>query len=229
MTRPRTFPPDRIRGPKPNRVEPDQILDAAGEIFSREGLKGASLRAIAQQAGCDPALIYYHFESKEAMFLALMDRCMPALQEELAVLADPADARHSVLRLWEVLRIYRRHLAHHAGLRAVVRGEIIRGAEGLQDHFAGRIKQTASQIWAILRQGIDRGEVRPGLPVELISFFLVRMFLEIHDWLPTFAPRVAGIPASIAVPLAERTWFELYWRGIAADPLAPLPQLPPME
>ncbi|MDE3246833.1 MAG: TetR family transcriptional regulator, partial [Acidobacteriota bacterium] len=52
-------------------------------------MAGASIRAIARAAGCDPALIYYHFESKEAMFLALLDRKMPPVARELELLADP--------------------------------------------------------------------------------------------------------------------------------------------
>ncbi|HJU84546.1 MAG TPA: TetR/AcrR family transcriptional regulator [Holophagaceae bacterium] len=222
-------PKDRPRGPKPCRVEPDRILDAAAEIFSLEGLRGASLRAIAQRAGCDPALIYYHFDSKEAVFLALMDRWIPALQEDLTRLVDPSDTRPMSLRLWEVLRIYRRHMAHHAGLRAVVRGEVVRGAEGLQEQVAGRIRNIATKVWTLLAQGVDRGELRPDLHPQLSTFFLIRMFLEIHDWMPTFGLRVTGMPSEGAIPMAERTWFELFWRGIAADPTQPLPELPPFS
>ena len=87
--------PSRPRGPKPTRMDADQLLNAAQEVFARDGLRAASLRAIARQAGCDPALIYYHFDSKEAMFTALLDRRIPPLVEELKQLADPSDDRHT--------------------------------------------------------------------------------------------------------------------------------------
>ena len=47
----------KSRGPKPTKVDPDQLLDAAQAVFAEDGLRAASLRAIARRAGCDPALI----------------------------------------------------------------------------------------------------------------------------------------------------------------------------
>ena len=216
----------RHRGPKSTPVDPNQILDAAEEIFSQKGLQAASLRSIAQRVGCDPALIYYHFDSKEAMFLALLDRCLPPLAGDLERLGLPSHDAPTSLRIWEVLQIYRRHLGQHVGLREVVRGQMIRGAEGLQEKLAERIRATSGKVWNILRQGIEKGELRSDLPVELVAFFLIKLYLEILDIIPTMAPRVAGIPVDQALSSAERAWFELYWRGIAADPLAPLPPLP---
>src|SRR5215831_19234268 len=44
------------------------ILDAARKVFEADGLDGASLRAIAAAAGYTPAALYFHFESKEAIY-----------------------------------------------------------------------------------------------------------------------------------------------------------------
>lgn len=44
------------------------IIDAAREQFSTKGFDGASLRAIAEQAGVTPALVHHYFESKQALF-----------------------------------------------------------------------------------------------------------------------------------------------------------------
>ena len=58
------------------------------------------------------------------------------------------------------------------------------------------------------------------------TFFLARMHLEILDLLPTVLPRLMGLPHDQAVETGLRAWFDLYWRGVARDPLAPLPPLP---
>ncbi len=50
------------------------ILNAARAIFEAEGLEGASLRAIAAGAGYTPAALYFHFESKEAIYAEVL-RC----------------------------------------------------------------------------------------------------------------------------------------------------------
>src|SRR5215468_398840 len=48
------------------------ILDAARKVFETEGLDGASLRAIASAAGYTPAALYFHFDSKEAIYAEVL-------------------------------------------------------------------------------------------------------------------------------------------------------------
>ncbi len=48
------------------------ILDAARQVFESDGLDGASLRAIAAAAGYTPAALYFHFESKEAIYAEVL-------------------------------------------------------------------------------------------------------------------------------------------------------------
>jgi len=62
----------------------DLILDAAREVFASEGLEGASLRAIATRAGYTPAALYFHFDSKEAIYAE-------ALRDSLASLSGAVD------------------------------------------------------------------------------------------------------------------------------------------
>ncbi len=47
----------------------EAILLAAREVFADKGFDGASVRAIAAAAGCDPALVHHYFGSKEKLFL----------------------------------------------------------------------------------------------------------------------------------------------------------------
>jgi len=48
------------------------ILDAARKVFEADGLDGASLRAIASAAGYTPAALYFHFDSKEAIYAQVL-------------------------------------------------------------------------------------------------------------------------------------------------------------
>lgn len=226
MSKPPATPTPKTRGPKAARVDTDRILEAAREVFSSEGLQGSSIRAIARAAGCDPALIYYHFDSKEAMFRALLERKLAPLSADLAALADPADARPTAHRLWDVMATYRTHFSCDAGFRAMLRGEILRGAEGTREMMAGHIRRTAGHIWDILRQGQARGELRADLHPPLATFFFVRTHMEVLDLVPVMGARLDLVDAAEAVPTAERAWFHLYWRGVAADPAAPLPPGP---
>jgi len=55
------------------------ILAAAREVFEAEGLEGASLRAIAARAGYTPAALYFHFDSKEAIYAEVLRSSLTAL------------------------------------------------------------------------------------------------------------------------------------------------------
>jgi AcrR family transcriptional regulator len=72
------------------------ILKAARKVFEAEGLEGASLRAIAVRAGYTPAALYFHFDSKEAIYAEVLLASLTALGKSVnaavAKAKDP-DAR----------------------------------------------------------------------------------------------------------------------------------------
>jgi len=50
-----------------------RLLDAAEEVFVRDGFEGAQLDEIAASAGRSKGAVYTHFKSKEDLFLALFE------------------------------------------------------------------------------------------------------------------------------------------------------------
>ena len=62
-----------------------QILDAALHVMAERGFRGASIKRIAERAGLrSPALIYWYFKDKQALFEAMLEQMAPVL----AVVAD---------------------------------------------------------------------------------------------------------------------------------------------
>ncbi|HBE35140.1 MAG TPA: TetR family transcriptional regulator, partial [Cyanobacteria bacterium UBA11368] len=51
-----------------------QILDAAEQEFSRHGLNGARMSAIATRAKVTTATLHYYFENKESLYRAVLQR-----------------------------------------------------------------------------------------------------------------------------------------------------------
>jgi AcrR family transcriptional regulator len=67
-------PKTRSRGPREERgVVLARIERAARASFAENGWAGTSLRAIARDAGIDPALVHYYFSSKEALLDAVTE------------------------------------------------------------------------------------------------------------------------------------------------------------
>jgi AcrR family transcriptional regulator len=57
------------------------ILDAARRVFQSEGLDGASIRAIAAEAGYTAAALYFHFPSKEAIYAEVLKESLERLRD----------------------------------------------------------------------------------------------------------------------------------------------------
>ncbi|MFT4173641.1 MAG: TetR/AcrR family transcriptional regulator [Rhodocyclaceae bacterium] len=58
-----------------------QILAAARDEFAERGFDGARVDAIAERAGSNKRMLYYYFESKEALFLAVMEDTYRSIRE----------------------------------------------------------------------------------------------------------------------------------------------------
>lgn len=85
----------------------DAILDAARELFAERGYNGASVRAIAAEAGVDPGLIRHFFTDKESLFVTTMaDRTV--IPQRMAAVFSGTDQEtlgarmaDTYLRLWD--------------------------------------------------------------------------------------------------------------------------------
>jgi AcrR family transcriptional regulator len=69
---------------QPRRNNPDQtredILGVAAKEFSDRGFAGARVDAIAEQTKTSKRMIYYYFESKEGLYLAVLERAYQSIR-----------------------------------------------------------------------------------------------------------------------------------------------------
>lgn len=61
-----------------------RLLDAAEDLFARRGYAATPLRAVAERAGANPALIHYYFDSKQGLLRAVLDRALQPMADALA-------------------------------------------------------------------------------------------------------------------------------------------------
>lgn len=104
------------------------ILEAAADVFCREGFSGASIDEIAAEACVSRQTIYNHYREKETLFTAVvedvMDRSNAALFSVLATFPDTADNLENELTAFAV-RLNQSCLCNHDGkfLRKLVYSE----------------------------------------------------------------------------------------------------------
>src|ERR1044071_1002706 len=65
-----------------------RIMDSAIKLFSKRGYNKASVDDICAEAGVSKGAFYHHFESKQALFLALLDRWLQTIDQAIDASRD---------------------------------------------------------------------------------------------------------------------------------------------
>jgi AcrR family transcriptional regulator len=82
------------------------IVDAARDIFVREGYESFSMRRLAKKIEYSPGSVYLHFPSKEALFESLVERSFARLLKTLNGLRNGRDGKDAVSVLRRGLHAY---------------------------------------------------------------------------------------------------------------------------
>lgn len=96
----------------------DDILDAAAQVFRQKGFHGASMADIADAVKLQKASLYHHVSSKQEILLALLDRALEMLFEQVDVVAKLPLSADEKLR--QMVQIYLRLLAENSDLSSVL-------------------------------------------------------------------------------------------------------------
>ncbi len=126
-----------------------RILDAAFQVFSRKGYRDASVDDIAGVSGTSKGGVYFHFPSKEAIFLALLNRTTSRLLEKIeSALADHQDpVARADAALLTVIRTFGKH-------RALARLFMVE-ALGAGREFHRRMAEIRAEFAAVIQRHLD--------------------------------------------------------------------------
>jgi len=81
-----------------------EILDAARELFVREGYDATSVRRIAEKAGCSAGILYHYFDDKAAIMAELVRETFHRLNARMRQVSE--DTSPPIDRLRRALRTY---------------------------------------------------------------------------------------------------------------------------
>ncbi|MFJ4650284.1 TetR/AcrR family transcriptional regulator [Nocardia sp. NPDC088792] len=88
----------------------DRIVDAATEVLDERGLDAVTMRAVADALQVNPMSLYRHFQDKNALLLAVLDRLLTRIELPPAGL-PPAEAARQLMRAY--YRLLRRYPGLH--------------------------------------------------------------------------------------------------------------------
>ena len=152
-----------------------QLLDAAERVFARDGLRGASVDAIALEAGYSTGAVYSNFKGKEDLFLTLVEeridprlaKVYEAMEAELAAGVPPLEAAR---RFVSMLRGERDAFL----LLIDFWGQAVRDPAAAE-RFAQRHARLRATIGHLLDAAIPERETGPGLPTDQLATTLIAL------------------------------------------------------
>ncbi len=148
-----------------------RILDAAAAQFARHGFGGARTQAIADEAGVNKAMLYYHFQDKRDLYVAaLRDQFEAAVRSILPrFLEEGVDPGR---RLLGVIEGYGAFFSSHPHMRNLMLREIADGAVHFKEVFEevrAAIPGFGPDLLKVRIQGMMAGgRMREGDPEQVL-------------------------------------------------------------
>ena len=153
---------------KPSRIQArnrKRILDAALEVFSRHGYRGATLDQIAEEAGLSKPNILYYFGGKEDIHVTLLNQLMETWLEPLEHLAPDGEPLEEILayvrRKVEMTREFPRESRLFAN-------EILQGAPRMGPHLESGLKPLFDDKCSVIQGWVEAGKIASVDPRHLI-------------------------------------------------------------
>jgi AcrR family transcriptional regulator len=171
--------PSRTNDPERTRAD---ILQVALTEFADKGLSGARIDAIADATRTSKRMIYYYFESKEGLYLAVLEEAYRRIRRtEGDLQLDDLPPEDALRRLVEFT------FDHHAGneefIRIVMNENIERGKYLAQSQIIEDLNVPAIQaIGRIYARGRAAGVFREGLdPIDIHASISALTFFNVSN------------------------------------------------
>lgn len=156
------------------------ILDAATDLFLRDGFRGTSMDAVAKAAGVSKQTVYAHFADKKALFTAIvegtLDRAGGPVRAEMAELTDPARLRD--LARGYVDAVMRPQVL---ALRRMIIGEATRQPELARLYYTQAPEGTMADLAEAFARLTERGVLHapdPRLAADHFAFLVLGFPLD---------------------------------------------------
>ncbi|AEF42754.1 Transcriptional regulator, TetR family [Hoyosella subflava DQS3-9A1] len=167
----------------------EQIIQSARRIFQRSGLAGARTRDLAAEAGVNEALLYRHFDSKEALFEAAVATPLEEAVTKLVQLsgAPPTEFDESGELMHQRTYQFTYDLLGAMEEIAPLLGIVLFGeSEHATEYFRRRIEPTLKQIQGVVEANL------PAWPHRTFDARLIVEFLMGMAWFTTLSQRLGG-------------------------------------
>ncbi|MBL8362459.1 MAG: TetR/AcrR family transcriptional regulator [Rubrivivax sp.] len=198
-------------------TRPQELLDAALDLFVEKGFAATRSEEVAQRAGVSKGTLYLYYPSKEELFKAVVRQKISNLIQVGVEMADAWDGSAAAL-LRELMSVWWARVLNTpaAGIHKVVIAEV-RNFPDLAQFYVDEVMIPADALFTqVLQRGIERGEFR-SLPVREVAHALIApmIFMALHRHSFGACP-IHGVELDAASAL--RTHLDLLLGGLLRQP-----------
>lgn len=171
------------RGPKFRRraeARPDEVLDAALELFIEKGYAATRVEDIARRAGLSKGTVYLYFPSKEAVLQGLVRRAIvPIADSALQTLHDYEGDPRIVIGM--VMKMLAGRLADPKiiAMPKLIFREVLGFPELAQMYRSEVLDRILPAVEGVIRRGIERGYLRQVDPALTIRSIIGPLMLHV--------------------------------------------------
>lgn len=140
-------------------------MDAALNVFSQHGYRGATLDQIAGEAGLSKPNILYYFDGKEDIHVTLLNGLMETWLDPLKDMDPNGDPRDELLSYVDRKMDMALELPRESRLFA---NEIIQGAPRMAPHLHSDLKPLFEDRTKVIAQWMAQGKIAKSDPAHLI-------------------------------------------------------------
>lgn len=142
----------------------DSILDAAEQLFARQGFTATTVKQIGKEAAVNPALLYYYYDSKETLYRAMLQRILGQLLARGVDAIERASSHADRIRAF--VRAQARLLGEHPHfpqllVRELVDHQAAHAEQAITNTAAGAFRRLCEVIEAGQRDGAFRRSLDP--------------------------------------------------------------------
>jgi AcrR family transcriptional regulator len=200
-------------GGRPRRTRLDDVLDTAEQLFSEQGFKATSMRAIAARMGLKAGSLYTHVSSKDEILWEIVERVARMFTDSAERCARLDDSAHDRLRAF--MRSHMRIVAEHRAMASVLLMEW-RELSRASDKDIRRMRDAHEGfLQEILDAGVASGEFRAE-HVKWARLLILSALNWSSQWLDPNGPESAEAVADHFFDLVVRDRL-----GTGEEPVSP--------
>jgi AcrR family transcriptional regulator len=195
-------------------ARPQELLDAALNLFAEKGFAATRSEEVAQRAGVSKGTLYLYYPSKEDLFKAVVRQNLSSLIAEGVELADQFEGASADL-LAELLHIWWQRVGNTpaACIHKIILSEV-RNFPELAQFYSDEVIIPADQLFcSCVQRGIDRGEFRP-MPLHEVAHAIMApvIFMAVHRHSFGACPVQCGVQVDPEIVL--KIHLDLMLRGL---------------